>query len=222
MVGLSHCPCFESTFTSRRQARVRDRTSGQSRQSVSDATATLVPSDSRAVYASPGYVLYVRDGRSRILDLPRGHAGLSPTGGAVAPALGQKKAAGLTVLVHRQLDGREQAGGLWDFINDDRAGHVANEPGRIAGCSTTATTPGLRPHGPGSRPRTPRHHSSRSAHGQPATARSPAARLAQAERLFREFEQLTPYPYPKPFTKTFETWAEYERWRRAQTNPWLR
>ncbi len=29
----------------------------------SDATAALVPSDSRAVYASPGYVLYVRDGR---------------------------------------------------------------------------------------------------------------------------------------------------------------
>ncbi len=42
----------------------------------SDATAALVPSDSRAVYASPGYVLYVRDGRRRILDLQGGHAGL--------------------------------------------------------------------------------------------------------------------------------------------------
>jgi hypothetical protein len=46
--------------------------------------------------------------------------------------------------------------------------------------------------------------------------------LALAERLFLDFAALTPYPRPKPFTKSFETFAEYERWRRAQRNPWNR
>lgn len=59
-------------------------------------------------------------------------------------------------------------------------------------------------------------------HPRPAPPRSAAERLAESERLFREFAQLTPYPYPKGFTKSFSSWAEYERWRRAQTNPWLR
>jgi hypothetical protein len=41
-------------------------------------------------------------------------------------------------------------------------------------------------------------------------------------RLFREFEALTPYPKPSPFTKSFDSFADYERWRRAQRNPWNR
>lgn len=59
-------------------------------------------------------------------------------------------------------------------------------------------------------------------HPRPAAPRSATARLEECERLFREFEELTPYPYPKAFTKSFATWDEYEKWRRAQTNPWLR
>jgi len=51
--------------------------------------------------------------------------------------------------------------------------------------------------------------------------RSAAARLAAAEALFRDFVRLTPYPY-RPFVKTFDSFDEYERWRRAQTNPWYR
>jgi hypothetical protein len=52
--------------------------------------------------------------------------------------------------------------------------------------------------------------------------RSAAARLAEAERLYRDFAELTPYQPPKPFARSFVSWAEYERWRDAQTNPWLR
>jgi hypothetical protein len=51
--------------------------------------------------------------------------------------------------------------------------------------------------------------------------RSAAARLAAAEALFRDFVRLTPYPY-RPFVKTFDSFDEYDRWRRAQTNPWYR
>jgi len=61
-----------------------------------------------------------------------------------------------------------------------------------------------------------------SSHPRAKAPRSAAARLAEAERLFREFERLTPHPYPKGFTKSFSSWAAYERWRRAQSNPWLR
>jgi hypothetical protein len=51
--------------------------------------------------------------------------------------------------------------------------------------------------------------------------RSAAARLAEAEALFRDFVRLTPYRY-RPFVRSFRTFGEYERWRRAQTNPWYR
>ena len=57
--------------------------------------------------------------------------------------------------------------------------------------------------------------------GKPRVARGAAARLAEAERLFEDFRQLTPYRY-RPFALTFTTFAKYERWRRAQTNPWYR
>lgn len=52
-------------------------------------------------------------------------------------------------------------------------------------------------------------------------AASPAARLFEAERLFADFVELTPYRF-KPFVKTFDSFDEYERWKRAQTNPWYR
>lgn len=52
-------------------------------------------------------------------------------------------------------------------------------------------------------------------------ARGAWARLAEAERLFSDFRALTPYRF-QPFARSFATFAEYERWRRAQTNPWYR
>jgi hypothetical protein len=51
--------------------------------------------------------------------------------------------------------------------------------------------------------------------------RTPAARLREAERLYADFVELTPWPFT-PFVKTFDSFAEYERWKRAQTNPWYR
>jgi hypothetical protein len=56
---------------------------------------------------------------------------------------------------------------------------------------------------------------------KPDVAKSAAGRLAEAERLFADFTELTRHRY-RPFARTFTTFAEYERWRRAQTNPWYR
>jgi hypothetical protein len=56
---------------------------------------------------------------------------------------------------------------------------------------------------------------------KPRAVTGAAGRLAEAERLFADFKELTPYSY-RPFARTFTTFAEYERWRRAQTNPWYR
>ena len=58
-------------------------------------------------------------------------------------------------------------------------------------------------------------------HPRAAVPRSAAARLAEAERLFAEFRRLTPYPY-RPFARSFASFAAYERWKRAQRNPWYR
>jgi hypothetical protein len=54
-----------------------------------------------------------------------------------------------------------------------------------------------------------------------AALRTPAARLREAERLFADFVELTPRPFT-PLVKTFDSFAEYERWKRAQTDPWYR
>jgi hypothetical protein len=56
---------------------------------------------------------------------------------------------------------------------------------------------------------------------RPVPPRSAAARLAEAERLFADFVELTPYRYT-PFVKSFDSFADYERWKRPQTNPWYR
>lgn len=50
---------------------------------------------------------------------------------------------------------------------------------------------------------------------------SAGARLAEAEALFRDFCELTPYRF-RPFVRSFDSFEDYERWRRAQTNPWYR
>jgi hypothetical protein len=54
-----------------------------------------------------------------------------------------------------------------------------------------------------------------------AAPRSAEARLDAAEALFRDFCELTPFRY-RPFVRSFDSWDDYERWRRAQTNPWYR
>ncbi|MFN2445193.1 MAG: hypothetical protein ABR606_06380 [Vicinamibacterales bacterium] len=56
---------------------------------------------------------------------------------------------------------------------------------------------------------------------RPAVPRSAAARLDLAEALYRDFVRLTPFRFT-PFAKTFDSFGAYERWRRAQTNPWYR
>ena len=48
-----------------------------------------------------------------------------------------------------------------------------------------------------------------------------AERLFEAERLFDDFRQLTPYRF-RPLVRSFASFAAYERWKRAQTNPWYR
>jgi hypothetical protein len=45
--------------------------------------------------------------------------------------------------------------------------------------------------------------------------------LAEAERLYQDFVDLTPYRFT-PLLRSFDSFAEYERWRHAQTNPWYR
>jgi hypothetical protein len=51
--------------------------------------------------------------------------------------------------------------------------------------------------------------------------KSPAACLFEAERLFQDFRELTPYPY-EPIARSFKSFAEFERWKRAQKSPWYR
>ena len=50
---------------------------------------------------------------------------------------------------------------------------------------------------------------------------TPARRLAEAEALYNDFVALTPYRF-RPFARSFDSFDEYHRWRRAQTNPWYR
>lgn len=75
---------------------------------------------------------------------------------------------------------------------------------------------------PGMARRRASHHRRSARRTRPAARpRSAAARLFEAERLYQEFRALTPYRF-RPFARSFDSWAEYERWRRAQTNPWYR
>ncbi len=48
-----------------------------------------------------------------------------------------------------------------------------------------------------------------------------AERLTDAERLFRDFQELTPYRFT-PFVRMFDSFADYERWKHDQANPWYR
>lgn len=56
---------------------------------------------------------------------------------------------------------------------------------------------------------------------RPRHTTSPSARLRESERLFADFVALTPYTF-KPFVKSFDSYAAYERWKRVQKNPWYR
>jgi len=57
---------------------------------------------------------------------------------------------------------------------------------------------------------------------RPDAPTSASARLAEAERLYLDFVALTPFPRPKPFVKSFDSFEQYDEWRRAQRNPWNR
>ena len=56
---------------------------------------------------------------------------------------------------------------------------------------------------------------------RPAVHGTPATWLAEGERLYEDFKELTPYPY-RPFVRSFSSFSEYERWKRDQQNPWYR
>lgn len=45
--------------------------------------------------------------------------------------------------------------------------------------------------------------------------------LRHANILVRAAAQLSPYRRPRGFVFKARTYADYERWRREQTNPWL-
>jgi hypothetical protein len=55
----------------------------------------------------------------------------------------------------------------------------------------------------------------------PTRRLSPAECLREAERLFLDFRELTPFKF-RPFIRSFSSFREYERWRHAQTNAWYR
>ena len=46
-------------------------------------------------------------------------------------------------------------------------------------------------------------------------------RLFEAEALFRDFEQVTPFEF-RAFVKTFDSFEAFERWKSVQDNPWYR
>ena len=46
-------------------------------------------------------------------------------------------------------------------------------------------------------------------------------RVRLGEELYRQAVLLNPFPRPKPFAKSFESFGNYEKWKRRQKNPWL-
>lgn len=64
-------------------------------------------------------------------------------------------------------------------------------------------------------------HSSIKIVGKRRPPLSPAECLHRAWRLQQQAERLSPYPPARGFVFKARTWADYEAWRRAQTNPRL-
>lgn len=50
---------------------------------------------------------------------------------------------------------------------------------------------------------------------------TPQECLRRAWRLQQQAERLSPYPPARGFVFKAKTWADYEAWRRAQSNPRL-
>lgn len=46
-------------------------------------------------------------------------------------------------------------------------------------------------------------------------------RIFLCEEMVRASEKLTPFRRYRPFVKSFDSFQEYEKWRKNQTNPWL-
>jgi len=57
--------------------------------------------------------------------------------------------------------------------------------------------------------------------GEDFTPISPAEALRRATILQRQLDLLNPYPRPRGFVFKAKTREEYERWRKAQSNPRL-
>lgn len=50
---------------------------------------------------------------------------------------------------------------------------------------------------------------------------TPEEALRRSAALQAQADALNPYPKPRGFVFKAKTWAEYERWRKAQSNPRL-
>jgi hypothetical protein len=50
---------------------------------------------------------------------------------------------------------------------------------------------------------------------------TPEEALRRAAALQAQADALNPYPKPRGFVFKAKTWAEYEQWRKAQSNPRL-
>ena len=57
--------------------------------------------------------------------------------------------------------------------------------------------------------------------GQRTPPVSPDECLRRAWRLQQQAERLSPYPPARGFVFKAKTWADYEAWRRLQSNPRL-
>ena len=53
------------------------------------------------------------------------------------------------------------------------------------------------------------------------TLLTPAEAWRRASVLQAQADLLNPYPRPRGFVFKAKTWEDYERWRKAQTNPRL-
>ncbi len=57
--------------------------------------------------------------------------------------------------------------------------------------------------------------------GRANIAQTPQESFWRAHKLEQEMNVLNPFPRPRGFIYKAKTYAEYERWRRAQANPRL-
>ena len=57
--------------------------------------------------------------------------------------------------------------------------------------------------------------------GKRKRPQTPEECLEMVERMNAEVVLLSPFKRPRGFVARFKTYADYEAWKKAQTNPWL-